>query len=90
MRKLIGECDTMVVVGGRNSNNTLQLVAAATVAGLTVYHVERADELRACWFENSLVVGITAGTSTLKETVAEVHGRLAGFAQTLTHTPAIA
>src|SRR6266853_3958004 len=34
LRKLIAECDTMVVVGGRNSNNTLQLVAAATVAGL--------------------------------------------------------
>jgi len=26
LRKLIAECDTLVVVGGRNSNNTLQLV----------------------------------------------------------------
>src|SRR6202043_3003800 len=36
LRKLIAECDTLVVVGGRNSNNTLQLVAVATVAGRTV------------------------------------------------------
>jgi len=76
VRKLIAECDTMVVVGGHNSNNTLQLVAAAEVAGLTVFHVERADELRAEWFARSAVVGLTAGTSTLKETVAEVHARL--------------
>ena len=76
LRKLINECDTMVVVGGRNSNNTLQLVAAATVAGLRVFHVERADELVAEWFDDAEVVGITAGTSTLKETVAAVRDRL--------------
>jgi 4-hydroxy-3-methylbut-2-enyl diphosphate reductase len=72
----------MVVVGGHNSNNTLQLVAAAEVAGLAVFHVQRADELRAGWFAHARVVGLTAGTSTLKETVAEVHARLTQIAQT--------
>ncbi len=76
LRKLIAECDTLVVVGGRNSNNTLQLVAAATLAGRAVFHVERPDELQAAWFNHADVVGITAGTSTLKETVAAVHDRL--------------
>ena len=76
LRKLIAEADTLVVVGGRNSNNTLQLVAAATVAGRRVYHVERASELAPAWFYRSEVIGITAGTSTLKETVAAVHARL--------------
>jgi 4-hydroxy-3-methylbut-2-enyl diphosphate reductase len=76
LRKLIAECDTLVVVGGRNSNNTLQLVAAATVAGRTVFHVERAEELSAEWFHDARVVGLTAGTSTLKETVATVKTRL--------------
>lgn len=88
LRKLIAECDTMVVVGGRNSNNTLQLVAAAEVAGLTVFHVERATELHAEWFAHANVVGITAGTSTLKETVAEVHARLTEIAHAF--QPAIA
>ena len=76
LQKLLAQCDTMVVVGGRNSNNTLQLVAAATVAGLTVFHIERADELRAEWFDEAQIVGLTAGTSTLKETVAAVQTRL--------------
>ena len=76
LRKLLAECDTMVVVGGRNSNNTLQLVAAATVAGLRVFHIERPDELDSAWFRDAENVGLTAGTSTLKETVAAVHARL--------------
>src|SRR4029079_5939571 len=81
LRQLIAECDTMVVVGGHTSNNTLQLVAAAEVAGLTVFHIERAAELRAEWFAHARVVGLTAGTSTLKETVAEVHAHLTQIAQ---------
>lgn len=82
LRKLIAACDTLVVVGGHNSNNTLQLVAAATVAGLTVFHIERPDELDPAWFSRAHVVGITAGTSTLKETVAGVLARLEEIAAT--------
>jgi 4-hydroxy-3-methylbut-2-enyl diphosphate reductase len=84
LRKLLAECDTMVVVGGHNSNNTLQLVAAAEVAGLTVFHIERADELRAGWFRDARIVGLTAGTSTLKETVAAAHTALEQIARTHT------
>jgi 4-hydroxy-3-methylbut-2-enyl diphosphate reductase len=76
LRKLIATCDNLVVVGGRNSNNTLQLVAAAEAAGLRAHHVERPGELRAEWFQDAQNVGVTAGTSTLKETVAEVVARL--------------
>lgn len=76
LRKLIAECDTLVVVGGRNSNNTLQLVAAAQIAGLVVFHIERPEELESGWFDAAEVVGLTAGTSTLKETVAAVQARL--------------
>ena len=64
LRKLLAECDTLVVVGGHNSYNTLQLVAA----GRRV--ITRVDELRDEWFSGAENVGVTAGTSTLKETVA--------------------
>lgn len=86
LRKLVEECDTLVVVGGRNSNNTLQLVAAAAVAGRAVHHVERAEELRGEWFREARIVGITAGTSTLKETVATVRTRLEAIAAELSLT----
>jgi len=83
LRKLIAECNTLVVVGGRNSNNTLQLVAAATVAGLEVHHIERAGEIDGAWFHQGQVVGVTAGTSTRKETVFEVTERLQQIADKL-------
>jgi 4-hydroxy-3-methylbut-2-enyl diphosphate reductase len=80
LQSLLADCDTIVIVGGRNSNNTLQLVAAAEAAGRRAIHIERANELEPGWFRSSQVVGITAGTSTLKETVAEVHASLLVFA----------
>jgi 4-hydroxy-3-methylbut-2-enyl diphosphate reductase len=84
LRKLIAQADTLVVVGGHNSNNALQLLAAALAAGRRAFHVERPDELDPAWFEEAEVVGLTAGTSTLKETVAAVRTRLEQIAATLT------
>jgi 4-hydroxy-3-methylbut-2-enyl diphosphate reductase len=81
--KLIARCDTIVVVGGKNSNNTLQLANAARVAGLRVIHIESAAELDADSFKESREVGLTAGTSTLKETVQAAHARLEEIAREL-------
>ncbi len=87
LQKLIADCDTIVVVGGRNSNNTLQLAAVSTGAGRRVFHIERPDELDPQWFRGTETVGITAGTSTLKETVAAVHDRLRQIAESLNAQP---
>lgn len=81
LQKLLSEVDAVVVVGGRNSNNTRQLVTASQAAGRLVFHVERAEELRAEWFHGIRSVGITAGTSTLEESVRAVHDQLKTFAQ---------
>ena len=83
MRKILAECDTVVVVGGRNSNNTRQLVEAARAAGREVFHIERAEELRPEWCRSCRRAGLTAGTSTLKETVAEVLARMEEIAAVL-------
>jgi 4-hydroxy-3-methylbut-2-enyl diphosphate reductase len=76
LRKLLGETDAIVVVGGKTSNNTRQLVEACRRAGKQAFHIERADELQTTWFEKIDIVGLTAGTSTLPETVSAVHARL--------------
>jgi 4-hydroxy-3-methylbut-2-en-1-yl diphosphate reductase len=78
---LLDTCDALVVVGGRGSNNTLELVAAGNFAGLVVHHVEHADELRSEWFVSAQEVGLTAGTSTLQQTIEEVHDRLRDIAR---------
>jgi len=76
LQKLLGETDAIVVVGGKTSNNTRQLVEACQRAGKQAFHIERADELQTTWFEKIDIVGLTAGTSTLPETVSAVHARL--------------
>lgn len=76
LRQLLAEADLVVVVGGRASNNTRQLVETCRVAGKRAIHVERAEELVATDFVGAEVVGLTAGTSTLPETVAAVHEQL--------------
>lgn len=80
LHKLLATCDTIVIVGGRHSNNTRQLVEAARAAGRRAIHIERPEELHADVVAGASNVGLTAGTSTLKETVAAVHQRLLGIA----------
>ncbi len=72
LQRLIEEAEVIVVVGGRASNNTRQLVETCRAAHRRAVHVERAEELAAADFANVAVVGVTAGTSTLPETVAAV------------------
>lgn len=81
LQQLLEICDTIVVVGGRHSNNTRQLVAAAHARDRRAIHIERPEELRAEWLLGAATVGLTAGTSTLKETVAAVHARLLEIAR---------
>ena len=82
LRKLIEVADAIVVVGGRASNNTRQLVETCRAAGKRVFHIERPEELQADWFRKIDIVGLTAGTSTLPETVHAVHQRLLQIAST--------
>jgi len=77
--ELLERVPALVVVGGRNSNNTRELVALARDHGVATFHVERADELKAEWFVGVQVVGLTAGTSTLDETIDEVERALGRF-----------
>ena len=77
---LLPRVDAIVVVGGRHSNNTKQLVQRAKAAGVPALHVESANELAAAWFVGRRVVGLTAGTSTLDRTIAEVEGWLRALA----------
>lgn len=81
LQRLIAEAAVIVVVGGRASNNTRQLVETCRSAGRRTIHIERAEELVAADFRNVSVVGLTAGTSTLPETVEAAHDRLEEFSR---------
>lgn len=76
MLELINGVDTVVVVGGRNSNNTRRLAELCEQHNVPARLVTCADEIDPCWFDDAETVGLTAGTSTLDETINEVHARL--------------
>jgi 4-hydroxy-3-methylbut-2-enyl diphosphate reductase len=73
---LVRRVDAVVVVGGRSSNNTRWLVQVCREQGIPALHVESAEELDARWFAGIRTVGLTAGTSTLDETIDTVHRAL--------------
>jgi 4-hydroxy-3-methylbut-2-enyl diphosphate reductase len=79
LAELLPRVDAVVVVGGANSNNTRRLVERARTVGKLAIHVERADQLRPEWFGGCRTVGLTAGTSTLDDTIDEVRRRLESF-----------
>jgi 4-hydroxy-3-methylbut-2-enyl diphosphate reductase len=87
LQRLIAAAEVIVVVGGHASNNTRQLVETCRAAGRRAVHVERADELFPEDFTATAVVGLTAGTSTLPETVDAVEARLLEFVRTSLPTP---
>lgn len=74
--ELVPQVDTMVVVGGRGSNNTRKLVQLAEQLGARTLQVESAAELSPAFFAGCRVVGLTAGTSTLDSTIHEVRTAL--------------
>jgi len=78
VERLLGVVDAMVVVGGKNSNNTRELVSRCREQGVPTYHVQGPRDLQASWFTGIETVGLTAGTSTLDSSIDEVK-------QALTH-----
>jgi 4-hydroxy-3-methylbut-2-enyl diphosphate reductase len=76
VERLCRQVDAVVVVGGSNSNNTRQLVALCERLGTRACHVQSADGIDPGWFAGCTTVGLTAGTSTLDETINEVYQRL--------------
>lgn len=73
---LLPRVQALVVVGGHNSNNTRQLVAAGERAGRPVFHVANAEELDIGALAHFGIVGLTAGTSTLPATIDAVEAAL--------------
>jgi 4-hydroxy-3-methylbut-2-en-1-yl diphosphate reductase len=76
LRELINQAEVIVVVGGHHSNNTRELVRSCRAAGRRAIHIEGPDGLIASQFNDVRTVGVTAGTSTLRNTVEEVVRRL--------------
>ena len=70
------EADVVIVVGGRSSNNTRELVKTCARYCARVHHVQTDEDVRPEWFDAVEVVGLTAGTSTPDDVVDRVEARI--------------
>lgn len=66
------KCDVVIVVGGKKSNNTLELASTCAKYCKKVYMVETERDLMEEWFDGSETIGITAGASTPDSVVEAV------------------
>lgn len=78
-QELAGQADVILVVGGRNSANTTQLVELCRRLQPHTYPVEEAGEIEAHWLKGKEFIGITAGASTPPWTIKEVQIRVQGL-----------
>lgn len=76
---LLSAVQALVVVGGRNSNNTKQLGRLAEARGIPALHVQGPADLDPSWLARFETVGLTAGTSTPDESIDSVHRALLAF-----------
>ena len=70
------EADVMIVVGGKNSSNTVKLFNVCS-EHCRSYHIENADELYTLNLKNADKIGITAGASTPAYIIKEVQNTMA-------------
>ena len=64
VKQMAAECDLMIVVGSRNSSNSVRLVEVALEHGSRAGHlVDFADEIDEAWLDGVNTVGVTSGAS---------------------------
>ena len=78
--EMAAEADVVIVVGGRSSNNTRELVKTCAQHCGRVHHVQTEADVCAEWFDAAQVVGLTAGTSTPDDVIDRVEARVRLYA----------
>jgi 4-hydroxy-3-methylbut-2-enyl diphosphate reductase len=76
VKKLLAECDVLVVVGSRSSSNSNRLRELAERNAVAGYLVDGPEDLKREWFAGKNTVGVTAGASAPEVLVLQVVERL--------------
>ena len=89
VKAMAPECELVLVVGSRNSSNSVRLVEVALDAGADAAHlIDYAEDIDPAWLDAVTTVGVTSGASVPEILVRGVIDRLAelgyGTVQTVT------
>ena len=78
VKAMAPECELVIVVGSRNSSNSVRLVEVALNAGSDAsYLVDYAEDIDPAWLDGVTTVGVTSGASVPEILVRGVLDRLA-------------
>ncbi len=76
VKKMVTQCDLVIVVGSPNSSNSNRLCEVARNANVESYMVDNAEQLEDEWFASKRQIGITAGASAPEILVQQVISRI--------------
>ena len=71
VKDLVPEVDIVLVLGSRNSSNSLRLAELATSCRKPAYLIDSAREIDPAWFTNKSTVLVTAGASAPEDVVQD-------------------
>jgi 4-hydroxy-3-methylbut-2-en-1-yl diphosphate reductase len=72
VKQMASSCDLMLVIGSRNSSNSVRLVEVARDCGTDAHLLDNAREVKDEWLSGRRVVGISSGASAPEELVSEL------------------
>jgi 4-hydroxy-3-methylbut-2-enyl diphosphate reductase len=72
VKQLAVGCDLMLVIGSRNSSNSVRLVEVARDCGTDAHLIDNAGEVQEEWLEGRRTVGISSGASAPENLVDEL------------------
>jgi 4-hydroxy-3-methylbut-2-enyl diphosphate reductase len=72
VKQMAADCDLMLVIGSRNSSNSVRLVEVARDCGTDAHLIDNAAEVREEWLKDRRVVGISSGASAPENLVQDL------------------
>ena len=72
VKQMAGACDLMLVIGSRNSSNSVRLVEVARDCGTDAHLIDNAGEVQEEWLTDRRVVGISSGASAPENLVKDL------------------
>ncbi|PTU32227.1 4-hydroxy-3-methylbut-2-enyl diphosphate reductase [Stenotrophobium rhamnosiphilum] len=76
VKELAAACDTLLVVGSRNSSNSNRLREIAEQRGVPSFLIDGPEDIRAEWLTGREKIGVTAGASAPEVLVQQVVARI--------------
>jgi 4-hydroxy-3-methylbut-2-enyl diphosphate reductase len=72
VKQLAASCELMLVIGSRNSSNSVRLVEVARDCGIDAHLIDNAGEVQEEWLTGRRVVGISSGASAPENLVTDL------------------